>query len=83
MTYHVHTEDRSNLAELTSKYFQGFTLMHAQGYWDGISEPAAIIEIATDDKSQIIALAEDIKRTNMQQAVMIEEYATTKTAEMI
>lgn len=74
-TFHVHTEDRDNLPAIVARYFDGFTLTHNRGYWKGTAEPSATIEIATDDRDAIDRLAADIKQTNSQESVLVEEYA--------
>lgn len=76
ITYHVHTEDKPNLPELTSRYFDGFTLTKGVGYWRGTSEPTAVIEVSTDNPVAVRALAVDIKRENHQESVMVESYDT-------
>jgi len=47
MIYRLHTENvgRKGIAEMVSKYFQGFTLIDATGYYKGKAERSLVIEI--------------------------------------
>lgn len=73
----IYTEKRSNLAVLTGGRFDGFTLVETVGYWRGIREDSTKIEIIADAASwdTVLELAEDIRRTNDQQAVFVTEQA--------
>jgi len=86
VTYRIYTQRFDNLAELTSKFFDGFTLINTQGYWMGQAEDSTIIEIVGDDSvaefsdpilPRIDALAELIRVTNRQQSVLITTEAST------
>ena len=72
--YRLYTERRANLAELTSRYFSGFTLIDAVGYWKGNAEPSAIVEVigtSADYADTIIELAHAIRIANGQQSVYL------------
>lgn len=71
--YRLYTERKPNLAELAARYFQGFTLLDAQGYYDGIPEPAAIVEVIGDDSdaSRVFLLASHIREANTQTSVLV------------
>lgn len=70
--YRLYTERFDNLAELTSRSFQGFTIFSAVGYWEGIAEQSAVIEIIAEHaEDKIAVLAELIRETNKQTAVMV------------
>ena len=78
MLYRIYTEDKCNLASIVKKYFDSSTLIKATGYWQGQSEASTIIDIKTDDDftetviwNPVYLLAEEIKRVNKQQAVMV------------
>ena len=75
--YRLYTERRANLAELTSRYFDGFTLIEAVGYWQGNAESSAIIEVigTSFDYARVFALARDIRETNGQQSVYLVRIA--------
>ncbi len=69
--FRLYTESFDNLAELTARYFQGFTLFSSVGYWQGSPEKSTVIEILAETDKHIAALAELIRETNRQQAVMV------------
>ena len=71
--YRLYTERRVNLAELTSRYFDGFTLIDAVGYWQGNAELSTIIEVigTPADYVRVFTLARDIRKTNGQQSVYL------------
>jgi hypothetical protein len=75
--YRLYTERFDNIAAIARQRFEGFTLINAVGYWQGASEDSVIVEVVTDDASRIKALAEDIRRTNHQQAVMVTSEPVT------
>lgn len=81
-TYRIYTETKPNLAELTAAWFNGFTIYHAQGYWDGKPEPATIIELIDNQidskryRAEVFALAQQIKRENSQFNVIVTEHDT-------
>jgi len=76
VTYHIHTQDNPNLERIAARHFAGFTIAHAQGYWQGTAEPAAVIEVSTQSVQRVLGLAKDIKQTNRQQTVLVEAYST-------
>jgi hypothetical protein len=71
MTYRLYTERFANLGEIASRHFDGFTIVDSVGYWKGQREDSAIIEVVTDAPHKIGELAEDIRTTNHQQAVLV------------
>ena len=77
--YRLYTERRDNLAELTARYFPGFTLLDGVGFWDNVHEETTIIEIiASDVVGHVVRLrelAETIRNTNNQHAVIITSHA--------
>lgn len=82
--YRIYTEDKPNLAALTGVYFSGFTIYSAAGIWKGASEPAAVIEILSEDDGpedgpHVLDLARRIKRENNQQAVIVTSEPVTMT----
>jgi len=79
ITFRIYTEHKNNLAELTAKYFDGFTLLNAIGYWRNLKEKSAIIEIATNNKKKVLELCNKIKQTNKQQSILLQEYTPTTT----
>ena len=73
VVYRLYTETRDNLVELVSRYFDGATLLHGIGIWQGNHEDATIVEvIATSaDLQRIVNLAGDIKHVNAQSSVLV------------
>ena len=71
--YRLYTERRPNLAELTSRYFDGFTLIDTVGYWRGNAEQSAIIEVigTSTDYARVLDLAHAIRISNGQQSVYL------------
>lgn len=76
MLYRLATETKPNLATLAGVYFDGFTILQGKGYWKGQAEPSTIIEVETDDDDSVRRLAEDIRTTNNQEAVMVTSLAS-------
>ena len=84
MVYRIYTENKNKaeVAEIVSRYFEGFTMYEGEGYWEGKPEPALIIEVLSDNeatsfinKSRINAIAKRVKLLNDQQAVLCQEIA--------
>jgi len=76
MLYRIFTEDKNteSLEKLLNKYYEGFTLVKATGFWRLQKENSLIIEIITDDAEAIInKLAKDVKELNQQEAVLIQK----------
>jgi hypothetical protein len=81
MVIRILTEDKNSerLRDLTAKRFDSFTMIRGMGQWKGQQEPCVVIEIAvfpgdsiTRCKLMSTLLAEDIKKANRQEAVLIE-----------
>ena len=75
--YCIHTEYKnSNLASLVSKFFDCYAIFEGTGFWKGIPEHAARIEIigTEDDRNKVIALADWICTVNGQEAVYVTSY---------
>lgn len=70
--FRIYTEDFP-VVGLVSKYFQGATLFHPTGIWNGNVESALIIEIvgSFSDRNNVVALAADIALANKQEVVMV------------
>jgi len=83
MLFQVYTEDvnRTAITRILDAHFQSYTLVPAQGHWEGIAEPSLIAEIETDDRAQVDTAAQEIRTANHQQAVLVE--AIPSTSELI
>jgi len=92
MILRLYTEDknRADLIPLIDTYFEGYTLVPAEGVWKGQPEHALIIEIAVipngtdfypqqclDTRTWAAELAHHIKGLNGQESVLIVELAAT------
>ena len=72
-TYRIHTEDvnRPAILKLASARFDGFTILHGTGYWKGQSEVTLVLEIITSDSASVYLLAEEIRKANGQESVLV------------
>ncbi len=72
-TYRIFTEDvnRDKILELAGKRFKGFTVTTGTGYFEGQPEAALILEIVTSDTPGVALLAEEIRKANSQQSVLV------------
>lgn len=76
MLYRIFTEDvnREKIEAILTKYYPGFTITKAKGYWRLQKEDSLIIEIVTEDTDTTIKqIAGEIKTENNQQAVLIQK----------
>lgn len=71
--FRIHTEDLPGFVPLVSRYFTGATLTPVTGIWKGNVEAAMVIELVQPyrERANVLKLAEDIRRTNKQEAVMV------------
>ena len=74
MMCRILTEDknRERTIRLISRFFQGFTVLTGQGYWQGIAENCLIIEVSGVKLKEVKFLVGQIKLKNHQQAVLIQ-----------
>lgn len=78
MLYRIITENKNYLQTLACArlWLDSFTVIEAQGCWEGQSEPSLIIEVSgiTDGlRGKVLGLAQSIKFQNQQQTVLIQE----------
>ncbi len=73
--YRLHTEFRSNLPDIASQYFPGFTILAGVGYFRNFKEPSATIEIygTEGDRREVENLARAIATVNEQEEVLLAE----------
>ena len=80
--YRIYTEKRPNLAAFVAERFDGFSIIAAEGYWQGKPEPCAIVELidtgvdAAETRYRVYELAEDIRVANEQTSVIVTETET-------
>jgi len=71
----IYTEHKENLGELTGRFFTGFTIFQGTGYYKGVREGAAVIEIIIDTKNddvmRVLHLANLIAMRNHQKEVIV------------
>lgn len=63
--YSLYTEDTGVLDRVITPYFDGATILHGTGIWQGALEPCAVIQVlgAPSDRVRILQLARAIIRT--------------------
>lgn len=75
--FRLYTEDsdglRESLVRLVARYFEGATITHGVGLWQGKTERAAVVDIigTLDDVQAIANLAGDIRFVHGQAAVLV------------
>lgn len=81
MLYRILTENKNydETVRLVAEHFDGFTVIHADGFWKGQAEHSLVIEILPpvrmgdgEARTQVEKLAYAIKKQNDQQEVMIQ-----------
>ncbi len=79
ITYSIHTEHKGNLPTLVSGFFECFAIFDGTGFWRGVPEKAARIDIIAlpKDRPAVQALARKIRLANSQEAVYITETQVT------
>ena len=73
VTYRIHTEDKPYLPEQVAKFFDSFAIFKGIGYWKGVEESTATIEIigVEADRNRVIALADWLGTIGYQQSVYV------------
>ena len=75
--YRIYTENknREKIEEEVSKYFEGFTVYEAIGYWKMIKEKSLVIEILTknvvESGLEINVICRAIKSFNEQESILL------------
>jgi hypothetical protein len=70
----LYTEDvnRAGIESILDTDFPtGYTVIPAQGHWQGVSEPSLVVELATASQAEAVHAAEEIKTANKQESVMV------------
>ncbi|KKK83012.1 hypothetical protein LCGC14_2797650 [marine sediment metagenome] len=78
--YRIMTEDlnRDQVIKLASKYFDGYSISKPgarSGFWKGQEEASLLIEVITSAKNKVMQLANEIKKLNNQESVLVEAIA--------
>lgn len=78
MIYRIQTEDknRAALLDLVGRYFPGFTVQGAIGYYKGVREPSVSIEVmAPSSMSHVLRfICKVITQQNRQECVLLASY---------
>ena len=71
--YTLYTETKGNLKTIAARYFEAFTLSDGSGFWKGTQENSTQITVIGSDQdgNKIDSLAEEIKKINQQEAVLV------------
>lgn len=77
MIYRICTENKNKeyIENLVADQFVCFSIFEGIGYWLGTRELSLCIEIdiKCDERSKVVAIAENIKKHNNQEAVLVQE----------
>jgi hypothetical protein len=65
--------EKKRAVDLTSTYFDGFSVSQILGYWQGKAEKTLLIEIETIENLKVIELAKTLTRELKQQAIGVVE----------
>jgi len=71
------TEDlnRDKVIKIANKYFDGYSISKPgarAGFWKGQEEDSLLIEVITSAKNKVMQLANEIKKLNNQESVLVE-----------
>jgi hypothetical protein len=82
MLTRILCENHSKLPDIVSRYFDGFTIIHALGFWKGKPESAAVIEIDMTNvdyniPARINSVVSDIKYECKQESVLVQTIQTS------
>ncbi len=75
--FRIYTEDlnRAGIEALVSQRFPGFTIIPANGYWEGHHEESLVIEVIAPGNERSVKvvheLAESIRELNNQDSVLV------------
>lgn len=71
----THQIELDKLKTICNTFFEGYTLIPSQGYWQGKEEPSIIVQIETDNKNKVYMLAKTLKSSLKQQAIGLQKQA--------
>ena len=79
MLIRIITENNPLLPDIVSRYFEGFTMYNARGFWKGKPESSMIIEIDTEGSeynplARINSIVDDIKTKCNQESVLVQTF---------
>ena len=78
MLFRILTENinQPGIENKVNGFFDGYTILKADGYWKTAREKSIIIEIIAEPEARkkVFKLAQEIKRLNNQQSVLVQEF---------
>ena len=79
--YRIHTENQEHLPAYVAEWFDFFNIVVGTGYWKGIPEKSATIEIIgqTEDAERVSDLANVIRHVFTQEAVYVTSHPVELT----
>ena len=81
--YRIYTEDKGDkiVEKIACDNFDGFTILHGTGYWKGHVEKSIIVEVISEQNilHQVKICAQEIKRVNKQESVLVTETKVRET----
>ncbi|WP_114416288.1 hypothetical protein [Marinospirillum perlucidum] len=66
-------DERQSIITITSRYFDGFTLLDAEGYYQGRPVTTLLVKVATAESKDVEALALALGKAMRQKEVAIEQ----------
>lgn len=80
--FRIHTENQHQLAACVAQRFDCFAIVQGTGYWKGIAEQSATVEIIADEdrRADVEALASDLRFIFSQEAVYVTSHPVSLTA---
>jgi hypothetical protein len=76
-SYRIYTEDvdHAGIYQIMDRYFDSYTVIHANGVWEGQHEKTVILEIVEDETDAVVVgvklAATQIRDLNNQQSVLV------------
>jgi hypothetical protein len=81
MMYQIFTEDRNRnkIIKVLNSYLKNYTLLFGEGMWRGEVEPCITIQFIPDVyTAPAQEIANEIKKLNSQQSVLLVEHQSTE-----
>ena len=69
----ITTQEFLRFLKIVDDLFPAYTVQNATGSWQGVREDTKILSVSTDNKKDIIRLAQEFKNIFDQQAIGITE----------
>lgn len=69
----THKLESKKAIKIVSKHFEGLTAIPVNGYWQGKAEKSLIIEVETENKTEVLKTANELKTELHQMAIGLSE----------